>query len=131
MLGIDENPEALAAYTLFLDTNFIISNQKQPIVFLPSIMHFNITKSDNKRYDNDEFKTFLSKLDMRYLETPQSLSVRYAKKDIDNWYKVPLRVIINRITTLENDRAEVVKEGNSLAAVTSLGAWAGSTFVKE
>ncbi|MHB0992883.1 MAG: patatin-like phospholipase family protein [Sulfurovum sp.] len=131
VLGIDENPEALAAYQLLLDTEFYDAKPKTTDRFSAIYNAFNTQKSDNERYDNDEFKLFLSKLDMHYLELPERSFVRYAKKDIDNWYKLPLRVIISRITTLENDRAEVVKEGNSLAAVTSLGAWAGNTFIKD
>jgi len=130
-LGIDENPEALAAYTLFLDIEFHHAKPETTDRFSAIYNAFDHTKSDNKRYDNAEFKTFLSKLDMRYLKASPNSFLAYAKKDIDNWYKRPLRFVVNRITTLENDRAEVIPEGNSLATVTSLGAWAGSTFIKE
>jgi len=45
--------------------------------------------------------------------------------------KKPLRSVVNRITTLENDRADVHEEHLSIAKVTSISAWAGSTFLKK
>ena len=35
--------------------------------------------------DNDEFKEFLTKLDIRYLKLPKDSFVAYAKEDIDNF----------------------------------------------
>lgn len=130
-LGLDKKPEALAAYNLFLKTEFFHLIPKTTDRFSAIYNAFNIKKSDAKRYNNAEFKTFLSKLDMRYLKESKNAFLTYAKKDIDNWYKKPLRLIINRITTLENDRAEVYKEHKPVAKVTSIGAWAGSTFIKD
>jgi predicted acylesterase/phospholipase RssA len=130
-LGLDKKPEALAAYNLFLKTEFFHLIPKTTDRFSAIYNAFNIKKSDAKRYNNAEFKTFLSKLDMRYLEESKNSFLSYAKKDIDNWYKKPLRLIINRITTLENDRAEVYKDHKPVAKVASIGAWAGSTFIKD
>ena len=131
-LGLDAKPEALAAYTLFLKTEFFHTIPKPTDRFSAIYNAFNIKKSDAKRYTNAEFKIFLSKLDMRYLKKYSGRSfLAYAKKDIDNWYKRPLRLVINRITTLENDRAEVYKNHKPVAKVTSIAAWTGSTFVKD
>ena len=130
-LGIDENPEALAAYKLFLNTEFHGLKPKTTDRFSAIYNAFNTTKNDGTRYDNDEFKIFLSKLDLHYLNAPKKGFLRYATKDIDNWYKRPLRFVINRITSIENDRAEVYKDHVPVATLTNLSAWAASTFVKE
>jgi len=130
-LGLDKKPEALAAYTLFLNTEFHQIVPKTTDRFSAIYNAFNRKKSDLKRYNNAEFKTFLSKLDMRHLKESKNSFLTYAKKDIDNWYKRPLRGIINRITTLENDRAEVHADHKPIAKLTSISAWVGNTFVKE
>ena len=131
VLEIDKNPEALAAYTLFLKTEFKHFKPKTTDRFSAIYNAFNKEKSDSARYDNDEFKLFLAKLDMHYLKETKKGFLAYAKRDIDNWYKRPLRFVVNRITSIENDRAEVYPEHASLATLTSLSAWAGSTFLKE
>ena len=130
-LGLDKNPEALAAYTLFLNTEFYHKTPKTTDRYSAIYNAFNTKKLDAKRYGNKEFKTFLTKLDMRYLDQYEKSFLSYAKKDIDNWYKRPLRSVINRITTLENDRADVYEEHKPIAKVASIAAWTGSTFVKE
>jgi len=130
-LGLDKSPEALAAYTLFLNTEFNHIKPKKTDRYSAIYNSFNTKKPDAKRYNNAEFKTFLTKLDMRYLDQYKKSFLSYAKKDVDHWYKRPLRSVVNRIATLENDRAEVYEDHESIAKGTSIAAWAGSTFVKE
>lgn len=130
VLGIDENPEALAAYTLFLNTEFHHLESKTSDRFSAIYNAFNLNKPDATRYDNAEFKIFLSKLDMRYLEKSENSFLSYAKKDIDNWYKRPLRDIISRIVTLENERDDTGK-GASFGVETAIAAWATTSFTKE
>jgi predicted acylesterase/phospholipase RssA len=130
-LGIDNNPEALAAYKLFLNTEFNHTKPKTTDRFSAIYNAFNIEKANAKRYDNDEFKTFLIKLDMNYLEQSHKSFLSYAKQDIDNWYKRPLRFIVNRITTLENDRAEIYPDHAGIATMTSIGAWTASSSLKD
>lgn len=130
-LGINKNPEALAAYKLFLGTEFHGLKPKTTDRFSTIYNAFNTTKNDSTRYDNDDFKLFLSKLNLNYLKSPKNGFLYRAKKDIDNWYKRPLRFIVNRITSIENDRAEVYDEHAPVATLVSLGAWAGSTFLKD
>ena len=130
-LGLDEKPEALAAYTLFLNTEFNHIAPKTTDRYSAIYNAFNTKKPDAKRYDSDEFKTFLTKLDMRYLDQYPKSFLYYAKKDVDHWYKKPLRAVVNRITSLENDRAEVYEDHESVAKISSISAWAGSTFLKE
>ncbi|HIQ27226.1 MAG TPA: patatin-like phospholipase family protein [Sulfurovum sp.] len=130
-LGLDNKPEALAAYNLFLNTEFHHKKVKTTDRFSAIYNAFNRQKPDAKRYDMDEFKTFLSKLDTHYLKESKNSFLLYAKRDIDNWYKRPLRRIISRITTLENDRANVYPDHKPIAILASISAWAGSTFVKE
>jgi len=130
-LGIDKNPEALASYKLFLNTEFNHVKPKTTDRYSAIYNAFNTEKTDAKRYDDDEFKSFLTKLDMQYLENYNNSFLFHAKKDVKHWYKRPLRSVVNRITTLENNRADVYPEHESIAKVTSISAWAGSTFIKK
>jgi len=132
-LGIDKNPEALSAYTMLRDIEFKHIRPKTTNRFSAIYNAFNTKKRDIKRYDIDEFKAFLTKLDIRYLDIKDDKSpfLVYVKKDVNNWYRRPFRTIINRVTTLENDQAKVDKEHASFAKATTLSAWVGSTFVAE
>jgi predicted acylesterase/phospholipase RssA len=129
-LGLDKNPEALAAYNLFLNTEFHHLKPKTTDRFSAIYNAFNLKKPEAKRYDNAEFKTFLSKLDMKYLDKEENSFIVYAQSDIDNWYKKPTREIIKRITTLENDRDKTGLP-NSYGTSTSVAAWASSDLLKE
>ena len=134
LLDLDKNPEALAAYKLFLKTEFYGLKPKTTDRFSAIYNAFNLKKNDETRYDNTEFKTFLSKLDMKYLEEAERSFIVYAKKDIDNWYKKPLRGIVNRIATLENQRADYYKDQKghvTLNEMTNTAAWASSDFTKD
>ena len=130
-LGLKEDPEAIAAYNLLLNTEFHHITPKTSDRFSAIYNAFNRNKPDAKRYDIDEFKAFVTKLDMRYLKEEHRGFLYYAKKDVNSWYKRPFRRIINRVTTLENDRAKIYKNHTSFARLTTISAWAGSTFIKE
>ena len=130
-LGLDKSPEALAAYNLFLNTEFHHSRPKTSDRFSAIYNAFNTDKHDAKRYNGEEFKSFLTKLDINYLDTSNSTFLTHTKKDVNNWYKRPFRGIINRVTTLENDRAKIYKEHTAIARLATISAWAGSTFVKD
>ena len=131
ILGIDNKPDALAAYKLFLNTEFYHTKPKTTDRFSAIYNAFNIKKPNAKRYDSDEFKSFITKLDMRYLDQYPKSFLYYAKKDIDSWYKKPLRAVVNRITTLENDKADIDEDHKSMAKATSISAWLGTAFIKE
>ena len=130
-IGLDKHPKSLRAYKLFLETEFFHKKPKATDSFSAIYNAFNLNKVDAKRYDNQEFKQFLSKLDMQYLKYPKNSFLAYAKRDINNWYKKPLRLITNRITSLENDRAEVYPEHETIAKASSVSAWATSSLIKE
>jgi hypothetical protein len=130
-LGLDKNPEALSAYTMLKDIEFKHITPKTTNRFSAIYNAFNLHKRDSKRYDIEDFKAFLTKLDIRYLDKDKSPFLVYVKKDVNNWYKRPFRAIINRVTTLENDRAKIYKEHASFAKVTTLSAWIASTYVAE
>ncbi|SFZ98260.1 hypothetical protein MNB_SV-5-1772 [hydrothermal vent metagenome] len=130
-LGIDSNKEALSAYNLFLNTELKHMKVKSTDRFSAIYNSFNHDKPDAYRYDIDEFKSFLTKLDLKYLKKEKNSFLVYAKRDVNNWYKRPFRHIINRITTLENERAEVYEQHETIATMTTIGAWAGSDFIKE
>ena len=131
ILNINHNKDALAAYNLFLNTEFHHIKPKTTDRYSAIYNAFNLNKPDSMRYDNDEFKAFLSKLDMRYLKSPKDGFLHYARRDIDNWYKRPLRFIVNRITSIENDRAAIYPEHKPVSTLVDVSAWAGSTFLKE
>ena len=130
LLGLEENPEALAAYNLFLNTEFYHTKPKITDRFSAIYNAFDLEKSDAYRYDSVEFKTFLSKLDMQYLEVSENSFIAYAKEDIDNWYKRPLRYVIRRITLLENKRDQTGKSA-SFGTETAIVAWAATSLTKE
>ena len=130
-LNLHQHSEASAAYQLLLDTEFKHITPKTTDRFSAIYNAFNTQKTDAKRYANNDFKDFLTKLDISYLDIQKKSFLAYSKKDVNIWYKRPLRTIINRVTTLENDRAAIYKDHQSIATLTTLAAWAGSTFVKE
>ena len=130
-LGLDKKPEALAAYKLFLNTEFYHIKPKTTDRYSAIYNAFNTKVVDGKRYDKDEFKKFLTKLDMQYLDQYENSFLFYAKKDVNNWYKKPLRAVTNRITALENDRANVHEDHTYIAKLTGISAWAGSSFLKR
>ncbi len=130
LLGLDENPEALAAYNLFLNTEFYHIKPKTTDRFSAIYNAFDLEKPDAYRYDSVEFKTFLSKLDIQYLEVSENSFIAYAKEDIDNWYKRSLRYVIHRITLLENKRDQTGKSA-SFGTETAIVAWAATSLTKE
>jgi predicted acylesterase/phospholipase RssA len=130
-LGIDKNPKALSAFNLFFSTEF---SPNKPVIikdiFSNIYFAFNKRLNDTERYNLTEFKTFLRKLNPIYLTDTESFIPR-DDKSIQNWYKRPLQLLINRITVLENNYADI--EGNSkvLANATNMMAWMGNNFVKK
>jgi len=130
-LPIADNLEAKHAYKLFLEAEFDHLNPKTTDRISAIYNAFDHTQTDSERYDIEDFKAFLEKLDLRYLTLSKHSFLTRAKKDIAHWYKKPLRDIINRITTLENERAKVYPEHKTVAKATSIAAWAGSGLVKK
>ena len=130
-LGISKNREANSAYKLFeerefkKDTPIKINNR-----FSAIYSAFNKKKSDKYRYDITDFKVFLEKLDMKYIEDEDSF-IPHDKKLLDEWYKTPLNLIIDRISALENDYAEVNGNSSALAKVTNMMTWVGRNLIRE
>jgi len=131
VIGIDKHTESSSAYKLLLETEFNHSTPKTKDRFSAIYNAFNLKVSDSMRYDNDSFKTFLDKLDMDYLKATKNGFLEYATRDIDNWYKRPLRFIVNRITSIENDLADEYDTHTPLSALVNMGAWASSGVLKE
>jgi len=130
VLGLDKNPEAFSAYNLLLNTEFHHIKPKTTDRFSSIYNAFNLKKSDATRYDNEEFKSFLLKLDLKYLKESENSFATYAREDIDNWYKRPLRAIIARVALLENERKRAGVTP-SFATETAIVAWAATSFTKE
>lgn len=130
-LGISKHPEALGAYRFFKATEFKEVKPRRDNRYAAIYYAFNTQVRDNKRYTTEAFKLFLSKLDMRYLPVKRGSFLAYARKDINHWAKRPLRYIVNRITTLENERAEIYPDYAPKAKAISVAAWMGGSFLKE
>jgi predicted acylesterase/phospholipase RssA len=131
LVGIDKHDEALRAYKLFFATEFQgikpISVDRYSDIY--NAFDHNVT--DAKRYDFESFKRFLSRLNLHYLPTPKKSFLRYAKRDVNNWYRKPLRMVVNRIVALEYERARIDKTYRPFATAVGVGSWVGSTFTKE
>jgi hypothetical protein len=130
-LGIDQNAKALSAFNLFFTTEF---SPNKPVIikdiFSNIYFAFNKRLSDTERYNLTEFKTFLRKLNPIYLTDKNSFIPR-DDKSIQNWYKRPLQLLINRITVLENNYADIKGNSKVLANATNMIAWMGNNFVKK
>jgi len=132
ILGLEDNPESLAAYNLFLNTEFHHIKPKTTDRFSAIYNAFNLKKSDANRYDIEEFKAFVTKLDLNYLDKTSGVKrLAYIKEDIDNWYRPSARRILARIATMENIRTKVHPHNAPISAGVSAGIWAGNAFIKE
>ena len=131
-LGIEENYEANQAFNLFFHTEFFPNKktQQKENKFTTIYNAFNREKNDQKRYDVTEFNHFLEKLDMHYLDD-KSLFTHKSKKELEAWYKKPMSMIINRISTLENEYANVKGNSKALAKITNMMAWMGNNLIKK
>jgi predicted acylesterase/phospholipase RssA len=131
-VGLDENPEALAAYNLFLNTEFNQLVPKTTDRFSAIYNAFNLKKADAERYTIEEFKKFVFKLDLSYLEKTRGVDrLAYIKEDIDNWYRKPARRILSRIATLEDIRTQHYPQNAAVSIGVKAGIWAGNNFIKE
>jgi len=130
-LGIDKNRDAYTAYKFFRDTEFGAKNIDKNSRYAAIYYAFNRKLPDSQRYTASEFKKFLSKLDMRYLPVKKGSFLAEARRDIKHWGKKPIKMIVNRITTLENERAEVYPGYKPTAKAVSIAAWAGSSLLNE
>jgi len=130
-LNITQNRKANAAYKLFEDAEF--KGKTTPNIqdnFSAIYRAFNQTKRDKERYELEEFSSFLEKLEMQYIEDKNSY-IPHDKKLLDDWYKTPLNLVIDRISALENDYAEVNGNSKALAKVTNMMTWMGRNLIKK
>ena len=130
-LEIDKNSEALTAYNFFKATEFKHTKPKTDNRYAAIYQAFDLKAHDAERYTGVQFRSFLAKLDMRYIPVEEGSFVSNARKDLDHWGKRPMRFIVNRITTLENERAEEYPDYVSMAKTVSLSAWALGGMLKE
>jgi hypothetical protein len=66
-LDIDKNKEALTAYNFFKATEFKHTKPKTDNRYAAIYQAFDLETRDTERYTNEKFKSFLAKLDMRYI----------------------------------------------------------------
>jgi len=130
-LAIDKNRDAYTAYKFFRDTEFKRKNIDRDNRYAAIFYAFDRKLSDNERYSATEFKKFLLKLDMRYLPLAKNSFLAEARRDIKHWGKRPIKRIVNRIATLENERAEVYPDYKATAKAISIAAWGGSSLLFE
>jgi len=129
-LGIDKNKEALTAYRFFFATEFgqkADRNNRYAAIYYA----FDLKAPENERYTTMEFTHFLGKLDMRYLPIKKRSFLAEARKDLKHWGKRPIRELVNRVTTLENDRAKVYPNYKSTAKAVSIAAWGAGSLIKK
>jgi predicted acylesterase/phospholipase RssA len=130
-LDIHKNKEALTAYNFFKATEFKHTKPKTDNRYAAIYQAFDLKAHDTERYTGAQFKSFLAKLDMRYIPVEEGSFVSNARKDLDHWGKRPLRYIVNRVTTLENERAEEYPEYAPTAKAISMAAWASGSILKK
>ena len=130
-LDIEKKHEAMTAYRFFLATEFGTEKPKRDNRYAAIYYAFDREKPESMRYTTTEFTDFLGKLDMRYLPVKKDSFLSDARRDIDSWAKRPLRVLVSRITTLENDRAKVYPEYKTVAKAISIAAWGGGSLIKK
>lgn len=130
-LEIHKNKEALTAYNFFKATEFKHTKPKTDNRYAAIYRAFDLKSHDSERYTNKKFKSFLAHLDMRYLPVKKGSFLANARKENDQWAKRPLRYIVNRVTTLENERAEVYPDYAPVAKTMSIAAWASGSLLKE
>ena len=129
-LNIDKHKEALTAYRFLFATEFggkVRRDNRYAAIYYA----FDLKKPESKRYTTPEFTRFLSRLDMRYLPVKKRSFLAEARKDLDHWGRRPLRELVNRITTLENDRAKVYPDYKSTAKAVSIAAWGAGSLLKK
>ena len=129
-LGVDKNHNALLAYNLFFKKEFEDKKTINENKFSTIYNAFNHQLKDEQRYDLTEFKKFLTKINMNYMNDKRSF-IPKKRADIQNWYKEPLQLLIKRITTLENNYAKIKGNSTALANATNMMAWLSNNFVKE
>jgi predicted acylesterase/phospholipase RssA len=130
-LGISKNARANSAYKLFVEAEFEGKISPRVKDSLSAIyVAFNQNKPDEKRYDISEFNKFLERLEMYYIEDKNSF-IPQEKKRLGDWYKKPLNLIINRISTLENDYADQKGNSKALSRLANMMAWIGRNMIKE
>ena len=129
-LEIDKNKEALSAYRFFFATEFGLKpdrNNRYAAIYYA----FDFKKPESMRYTTEEFTRFLGKLDMRYLPIKEHSFLYEARRDLGHWWKRPLRELVNRITTLENDRAKAYPTYKPMAKAVSIAAWGAGSLIKK
>ena len=130
-LGIAQNKKANDAYRLFEEAEF--EGKTEPKIkdnFSAIYRAFNKTKKDKERYEFEEFNHFIEQLEMKYIEDNNSY-IPHNKELLEEWYKTPLNLIINRISALENDYAEVDGNSKALAKITNMMTWMGRNLIKK
>jgi len=130
-LSLEQNNEAITAYRFFLATEFKQGKIEKDNRYAAIYYAFDLKLPESKRYTLNTFTQFLSNLDMRYLPAKKDSFLAEARKDTKHWAKRPLRVLVNRITTLENERAEIYPGYRSTAKSISIGAWGSSSLLKK
>ena len=130
-LSLEKDKEAMTAYRFFLATEFKEGKIEKDNRYAAIYYAFDLKVPESERYTLKTFTRFLSRLDMRYLPVKKDSFLAEARKDTQHWARRPLRVLVNRITTLENERAERYPGYRSTAKSISIGAWGTSSLIKK
>lgn len=130
-LEIDRNSTSYRAYEMLKNNELEGKIPETNDMFSAIFNAFNHVKPDDIRYDADEFEEFLSRLDITQLKFKDGSFLSYAKKNTKGWYKRPLGTMIERISVLENQRAEIDSDYKPIAMIASVSAWLGRSYFEE
>ncbi len=131
VLEIPKNKDAYTAYRFFKAIEFGHKPPSTANRYAAIYKAFDTSVPDSDRYTTEAFKRFLAKLDTRYIRFKKHSFVANARRNLDRWAARPLRKLVNRITTLENERAEIYPEYAATATGISMSAWLFGGILKE
>ncbi len=131
VLEIPVNKDAYTAYRFFKAIEFGYEPPSTTHRYAAIYKAFDTSVPDNERYTTEAFKRFLANLDTRYVRFEKHAFVANARRNLDRWAARPLRKLVNRITTLENERAEIYPEYTATAIGIGMGAWLLGGMLKE
>lgn len=130
-IGIEKNRDSLQAFRFFLATEFHEKRVDRNNRYAAIYYAFRRNVPPEERYSVENFTYFLEHLDLRYLPHGKHSFLAQMEKNPKEWYRRPLRYVINRITTLENDYAEVEPSYQPIADLFNIVAWSAGSLVRR
>jgi len=117
------NNDANRVFKMLLDIECYAKLPKITDKYSAIFNAFNLKSYQNRRYSFDEFKKFIAKLNNNYLDINENSFLKYAKEYKEDWYKKLGRDFINRVTYIENQRAQEDANYTKVARAMDISAW--------